>query len=70
MKACISAKAAGRVLGIPAVVVKQNIRLGIWDFGEIIPKEKTGKKKDRTLVYVAKLEALIGRRITDDEIAS
>lgn len=68
MKACISAAAAARVLGIPPIVIKQNLRRGIWDFGEIIPKEKTGAKKDRIIILVPKLEKYIGRGITEDEI--
>ena len=61
MKETMSAKAAAGILGCDPQLVRQRIRLGIWTFGECIPKEKTGRKNDTFIIYRRKLERYIGK---------
>ena len=64
----MSANQAARILFMDPKTVKQMIRTGIWDFGEVIPGRKAGKKNDRIIIWTAKLAKHIGREITEDEI--
>ncbi len=38
----LSAREAAKILGCDPQAVRERIRLGIWTFGECIPKSKTG----------------------------
>lgn len=56
----ISAKEAGKILGCNPQAVRERIRLGIWTFGECIPKSKTGNKSDTFIIYRRKLYKHMG----------
>lgn len=58
---CISGAKAAEILGVDRHTLKDRIRRGIWTFGEIVPARKCGGKYDRIIIWVAKLEAYIGR---------
>ena len=60
-KETMSAREAARILGCAPEGVRQRIKLGIWDFGECIPKEKTGNKADTYIIYKAKLYRHMGK---------
>lgn len=57
----MSAKEAADIIGCTPQAVRQRIRLGIWRFGECIPKEKTGNKQDSFVIYRRKLEKHLGK---------
>lgn len=59
-KEVMSAKAAAQILGCTPQAVRERIRLGIWDFGECIPKNLTGRKSDSFVIYRRKLYKHIG----------
>lgn len=59
-KEIMSATAAAEILGCSPEAVRQRIRLGIWKFGECIPKERTGRKQDNFIIYRRKLEKHLG----------
>lgn len=59
-KELISAKEAARIIGCDPQALRQRIKLGIWNFGERIPKEKTGKKCDTYLISRRKLYRYLG----------
>lgn len=56
----ISIAEAAKILGCNQEAIRQHIRKGIWDFGEVIPKKKTGKKRDQFFVYRRKLYRHLG----------
>lgn len=60
-KEVLSARAAAEILGVAPEAVRQRIKLGIWKFGERIPKEKTGNKQDTYCIYPRKLYEHIGK---------
>lgn len=62
----ISAREAAQILGVAPEKVRQRIKLGIWKFGERIPKEKTGNKQDTYCVYARKLYEHIGKGGEED----
>lgn len=68
-KETMSASAASRILGCTPQSVRERIRLGVWDFGECIPKKKTGKKSDTFVIYRRKLYKHIGKALNDGEQA-
>ena len=63
MKEMLSGKAAAKILGVAPIKLKKYILMGIWNFGEVISKDKTGKKQDDIIVYRSKLEKHIGRKL-------
>ncbi len=56
----LSAKQAAKILGVSPQCVRERIKRGIWTFGEMIPKEKTGNKYDSYCIYRKKLYKHIG----------
>ena len=52
-------------------VTVQKVRMrminGIWPIGDVIPKEKTGSKENAYDIYRWKLEAFIGRKLTEED---
>ena len=70
MKAYISPVEAERLTGIPATVIRQNIKRGIWTFGDRVPASKRGQKYDRYYIWVSKLEKHIGRRLNIEDVIS
>ena len=67
MREILKPPAVAPILGCSKQAVRENIRQKIWDFGECIPKEKTGKSTDTFNIYRAKLEAHIGRKLTEED---
>lgn len=65
-KEIMSASEAARILGCTAQAVRERIRLGIWDFGECIPKKKTKNKSDTFVIYRRKLYKHMGKTEGDD----
>lgn len=59
-KETISTGEAARLLGCNPEAVRQRIRVGVWKFGEVIPKGKTGKKTDSFVIYRRKLFKHLG----------
>lgn len=59
-KEIMSAAEAARVLGCTPQAVRERIRLGIWNFGECIPKKMTKNKSDTFVIYRRKLYRHIG----------
>lgn len=51
---------AAKLLGCNPEAVRRRIRLGIWKFGEVIPKEKTGNENDSFVIYRRKLYKHLG----------
>ena len=64
MKAYITPAEASRITGIPAAVIRQNVRRGIWKFGDYIPPKNKGGSATY-YIWVSKLENHIGRKIND-----
>ena len=56
----MSAREASKIIGCTPEAVRQRIRLGVWDFGECIPKKITGRKQDTFVIYRRKLYRHIG----------
>ena len=52
---------AARELGMSVQAVREHMRSGLFDIGDYIPKEKTGKKQDEFHVYRPKLDRHLGR---------
>lgn len=56
MKEIMRPPEVARILGVTPQFVRQHIRLGIWDFGECIPKSKRGKSTDEFIIYRSRFE--------------
>ena len=54
-------KQAAQELGMSRQAVREQMRRNIFDIGDYIPKEKTGKKQDEFHVYRPKLDRHLGR---------
>ncbi len=59
----LSAREAAKILGCDPQAVRERIRLGIWTFGECIPKSMTGHKCDTFIIYRRKLYKHIGKAV-------
>lgn len=53
-KPTMSVAEVAKILHCDPNKVRMHIKLGIWKFGERIPKEKTGKKQDSYIIYRGK----------------
>ncbi len=51
---------AAQMLGCSQQAVRERIRRGIWTFGEVIPKEKTGNEIDSFIIHKRKLYKHLG----------
>lgn len=59
---------AAKLLGCNPEAVRRRIRRGIWKFGEVIPKEKTGNEIDSFVIYRRKLYKHLGiEEVQSDE---
>lgn len=56
----ISIGEAAKILGCNQEKIRQHIKNKIWDFGDYIPKKKTGKKRDQFFIYRRKLYRHVG----------
>jgi len=54
-------KQAAQELGMSRQAVREHMRRGLFDIGDYIPKERTGKKQDSFYVYRPKLDRHLGR---------
>ena len=54
-KPLISASEAAKIIGCTPQMVRDRIKSGVWKFGEFIPKNRTGNKRDTYLINRAKL---------------
>ncbi|KJJ69352.1 hypothetical protein [Clostridium sp. FS41] len=52
---------AAKELGMSKQAVREHMRRGLFDIGDYIPKEKTGKKQDEFHIYRPKLDKHIGK---------
>lgn len=52
---------AAKELGMSEPAVREHMRRGLFDIGDYIPKEMTGKKQDEFHVYRPKLDRHLGR---------
>ena len=59
-KETVSICPAAKLLGFNQQSVRERIRAGIWNFGEVIPKKKTGRKTDSFVIYRRKLYKHLG----------
>lgn len=59
-KQIISAAEAARIIGCNPQKVRMMVQAGLWKFGRVIPKEKTGYHCDRYEIYRPKLERYLG----------
>lgn len=60
----VSLPEAARILGCNPQAVREHMKCGIWDLGEVIPPEKLGKKRWGYYIYRDKLEKLLGHEKT------
>ena len=63
MRMCerVSVKDAAKELGMSSQAVREHMRKGLFDIGDYIPKERTGKKQGEYHIYRPKLDKHIGR---------
>ena len=64
-KPLLSAQEAAAIIGCGSQKVREHLKRGIWKFGEVIPKGKTGNKYN---VYLINRRKLLGYlQLTDEE---
>ena len=61
MRERVPIKQAAQELGMSRQAVREHMRRNLFDIGDYIPKEKTGKKQDEFHVYRPKLDRHLGR---------
>lgn len=57
----VSVLDAARELGCGPQAVREHMKRGIWDLGEVIPPEKLGKKTWGYYIYRSKLDRILGK---------
>ena len=57
----VSIKRAAKELGMSPQAVREHMRRGLFDLGDYIPKDKTGKKTDEFHVYRPKFDKHLGK---------
>lgn len=57
----VSLPEAARMLGCGPQVVREYMKAGLWDLGEVIPPNMRGKKTWAYYIYRDKLNKLLGR---------
>ena len=67
MKDILKPPEVARILGCSIQKVREHMRQGVWDIGEVIPKKKSGKKGDEFNIYRTKFETHIGRKLTEED---
>ena len=66
MKEIFNAKEAAHYIGCGAQKVRERMKRGLWDLGEVIPNGKLGnKEKCEYNIYRYKLERHIGRKLDE-----
>lgn len=64
-KPLLSARQAAAIIGCGEQKIREHIKRGIWKFGEVIPKERTGNKQNSYLVNRKRLLSWL--ELTDEE---
>ena len=54
-KPLLSAQEAAKIIGCSPQMVRERIKRGIWTFGEVIPKSKSGNAQNSYLINRQKL---------------
>lgn len=67
MKELLTVPEAARILGCYPQKVREHMKRGIWDIGEVITKKSTGRKQDEFNIYRTKFEKHIGRKLTEED---
>lgn len=57
------------ILGVGEQSVREHLKRGLWDFGEVIRGKDRGKVTIEYNIYRKKLERHIGRELTEEELA-
>lgn len=63
MKEVLNASEAARILGCKSQKVREMMRRGLWDLGEVISGEELGRERNEYVIWKWKLERLIGREL-------
>lgn len=58
---------AAAELGISQQSVREHMRRGIWDLGEVVPPSKSGKKNWEFHIYRPKLNKQLGKMLGGQE---
>ena len=64
-KPLLSARQAAAIIGCVEQKVREHIKRGIWKFGEVIPKERTGNQQNSYLINRKRLLSWL--ELTDEE---
>ena len=65
MREILTASEAAREIGCTPQKVRERMKRGMWDLGEVIKKEKLGRNaKNEYNIYRHKLEKFTGRELT------
>ena len=65
MKEILTANEAAREIGCTSQKVRERMKHGMWDLGEVVEKEKLGRStKNEYNIHRHKLEKFIGRKLT------
>lgn len=65
MKEILTANEAAREIGCTSQKVRERMKRGLWDLGEVIDKNKLGRvEKNEYNIHRHKLEKFIGRKLT------
>ena len=62
----LSANQAAKVIGCNPQKVRERLKRGLWDFGEVIPASKSGLQQDSYEISKKQLANFL--RITDKEL--
>lgn len=57
------------ILGVSSQCLREHMKRGLWDLGEVIPAKTRGGKLMEYNIFRAKLEKKIGRKLTEEELA-
>lgn len=61
---------AAKELGCSQQAVREHMKLGIWDLGEVIPPKRSKKKQYSYYIYRAKLDKILGKEGQAHETAA
>lgn len=56
----VNISVAAKILGVGTDTIRDHMRRKLWDIGEALPPEKTGKKKWEYTIYKPKLYKHLG----------
>ena len=65
MKEILTAAEAAREIGCTPQKVRERMKRGLWDLGEVIDKDRLGRvEKSECNIHRHKLEKFIGRKLS------